>query len=228
MDRNRILGDDLVSVWLWIGILVLAMLLILFFSSVRIEFQYYHKREVDQGSITFFLFGNLLRYRVKIPEISLNSDKQMLRVKSVTKTSEDEKKITKEEIKRYLEMSQQLVHQIEHFYRIVHRFLSRVTFEKLQWETSIGTGDAAETGVMTGLLWGAKMALVATVGKVFYWQQRPMIEIYPHFTESIFETKIHSIIRFRIGHAILAMNRMLLQIISHRRDMKWPNIQSRG
>jgi len=199
---------------------MLFLIIVLFFVSIRIEFQYCHKRDKNQGSITFFVFGDIIRYQIKIPALSMDVSRQELWFKSLTKTKEEEKKITKEEVKKYMELSQQMVRRIEHFYQIISRFFKQVTFEKLQWETSIGTGDAAETGILTGVLWGAKTALIATAGKIFRWQKRPMIEIRPHFTDFVFETKFHSIIRFRIGHAILAINRILLQLISTRRGMK--------
>jgi hypothetical protein len=221
-------GDGQVNVWLWILGILLLLFLIVLCTSIRVELKYNHQREGNRGSIIFFVFGKLIRYQIKIPEITLNEEEQELHIKSVTKTKEDDKTFTKEEIKKYLQLSRQLARQIEHFYRILRQFLQRVTFEKLHWETSIGTGDAAETGVVTGILWGIKMGLISTVGSFFHWKRQPMIQIHPHFSRLVFETRFHSIIRFRIGHAILAIHRMLLQIFSNRRDLKWPNIQSKG
>lgn len=216
-----------VNIWLWIGIFILCLFMILFFSSIRIEFRYYHKNETDKGAITFFALGNLIRYQVKIPAISFEGVDQGIEVKTTSKIKRDEKNITKEKVKRFRELSAKMVRQIDHFYRITQSFLQRITCEKFQWETFIGTGNAAETGILVGMMWGAKMTLVSFIGSRIQWAKAPIIQIHPHFTEPIFEMKFHSIIRFRIGHAILAMSRLLLQLILNRRDRKWPNIQSK-
>lgn len=216
-----------VSIWLWIGLFILVLTLLFLFSSIRIELRYFHKREKDEGAITFSTLRNLIRYQVKIPEISFEGLDRGVRVKTTSTFDEDEKRLTKEKVERFRKLSIRMVKQINHFYRIIRTFVQQITCEKFDWETCIGIGNAAETGIAVGMMWGAKMTFVSCLGSRIQWTKPPIIRIQPHFTESIFETRIHSIIRFRIGHAILAMSRLLVQLIMNRRDMKWSNIQSK-
>lgn len=212
---------------LWFGLFFLLVFLILLLSPLRLEIDFHHKREQDQGTIMVRALWNLIRYQIKIPEITWKGIDEGIEIDTVTKGEKREQRITREKIEKYQEVSQQLVRGVDHFYWILKRFLHHLTCEKFVWQTLVGTGNAAETGVLVGALWGIKSFLLSIVGRSIKWKKPPTIHIHPAFTEAVLEFKFQSIISFRFGHAILAISRVLLQLITNRRDMKWPNIQSK-
>lgn len=212
---------------LWFGLFFLLVFLILLLSPLRIEIRFHHKQEQDRGTIIIKALWNLLRYRIKIPEVTWKGVDEGIEIDTINEGEKRKQEITRKKIKKYQEVSQHLVHNVDHFYRILRQFLQHLTCEKFVWQTLVGTGNAAETGVLVGALWGIKSFLLSLVGRSIKWKKPPSIHIHPAFSEAVLEFKFHSIISFRFGHAILAISRVLLQLITNRRDMKWPNIQSK-
>lgn len=216
------------NIWILIGIILLFILLsVILFSSIRIEIRYLRKANDDNAWITFYALGNLIRYQLNITQLTWEGFDEGVRVGSTSTQSErlDEKLMTKEKLQEMYHSTQLIIERIDHFYRIIRHFMSRVVCEKLRWETWIGTGNAAETGMIVGSVWGVKTTSVSVLGSMIQWDQYPNLQIHPCFHEAKLEIDYHSIIRFRIGYAILAFNRLVYHFIIKRRGKKWRNIQ---
>lgn len=117
--------------------------------------------------------------------------------------------------RKYLKLKHiyhEVVENISFFRQTLRWFLSRVTCEKLVWQTRIGTGDAAEAGVLTGVVWTVKSSLVGWISQYVNWRRPPELYVDPQFQAPVLETHIHSIIHFKIGHAIIAIKRLLFHL----------------
>lgn len=203
---------------LWLVFFIILICFFIMLSPLRVEVDFHHGKMKDQGTITFLGFWNLVRFRIKIPEIKWKGFDQGVEIETVSTIQESETTITKDKIKRYRALSKKFIDRIDHFFRILRKFLRNITCEKFHWETLVGTGNAAETGTLIGVMWGTNMTLLSLLGKGIKWKEPPVVQIYPAYAESAFEIKLHSIICFRIGHAILAITRLLLQFITNRRE----------
>lgn len=90
-------------------------------------------------------------------------------------------------------------------YRKAIDFLrERITVKELSWETSLGTGDAAVTGMAVGLMWTLKTAVISILDTRLRNLTLGAVEITPSFDCAKFRTKFDCILRFKIGHAIIA------------------------
>ena len=87
---------------------------------------------------------------------------------------------------------------------IVTGFLKKVHVSKFDWSTQFGTGDAASTGILTGIAWAIKGVTLGLFSKYFTVTDHPIIGVTPHFNKEVFQTRFQCIFRFRIGHAIVA------------------------
>lgn len=202
-----------VYIWMVIGASILLLIIILLFSSVRIDFRYQRKGENDEAVITFFALGRLIRYQKKLSQWMWEGVDEGIKYKTKQQGKPEEKQVTQETLERAREFYRLMIDRIDHFVHILKQFLHRVTCEKLQWKTFIGTGDAAETGILVGVAWGVKTNLIAMFSSLIQWKQPPEIEVFPCYAESRLDIDFHSVIRFRIGYALLALQRILFQLL---------------
>lgn len=200
-----------------IGASTLFVIIVLLFSSIRIDFRYQRKGENDEAVIIFFALGRLIRYQKKISEWMWEGVDEGFKYETTQQGKLEEQRVTQQTIEKAIEIYQFFVDRIDHLIHINKQFLNRVTCEKLQWKTFIGTGDAAETGVLVGVAWGVKTNLIAMISSFIQWKHPPKIEVFPYFTESRFDIDFHSVIRFRMGYAILAIQRILFQLLMKNR-----------
>jgi len=75
---------------------------------------------------------------------------------------------------------------------------------ELTWYTRIGAGDAARTALWVGLLWGIKGSLVGYLTHVWTFEGEPELVVEPDYDEAGVESRLHCIVKFRLGDIILA------------------------
>lgn len=90
------------------------------------------------------------------------------------------------------------------FKKINLRFFSKTSMTTCEWMTKIGLQDASITGTLTGIIWAFKSVVLGNISQLICLKTIPTMEVYPLFNNEYFESEIHCIISFRIGHVILA------------------------
>jgi hypothetical protein len=208
-----------------VSIIPLLLISIMFMKlSVTIFFQ--HAQDDDECRITIATLFGLLRYTIDIPLVQI--DKQSAGVVVSHKESVNDapsgkakkKKYNLKEIAYSFKESKDFVRHVVHFHVIIRKFMARVSVTKFEWHTKIGTGDAAQTGMIVGVGWSLKYAIVALVSKYMKLKEAPFLSITPSFQQPISEMKFICMIHFRIGHAMLAGIRIVKYWRSHRSILK--------
>ncbi|MFC7442176.1 DUF2953 domain-containing protein [Laceyella putida] len=207
-----------------LGLFVL-FIFVIWFTTLRIEMVFKREQGNDRGEVIISAWGGLFRYRLAIPQLQWEGIDQGMKVESQAKlesnvdgaaTKATQKKadvmVNKRKIKKMKESYRELVENISFFHQTIRWFLSKVTCEKLVWKTRIGTGDAAEAGILTGVAWTVKSTLVGWVSQYIKWRQPPELYVDPQFQTPVIETHLHSIIHFKIGHAIIGIKRLLFHM----------------
>lgn len=206
---------------------LLFILIGIWYSSIRIELIYQRLNGDDRGEIKVFALGGLLRFLWELPKMDWLGVDEGLKVEHDWKSifpkeelvQQEEQRVTRKTIMEKIEIMKDQLKRIEDLRKIVHWFLRRVTCERLVWKTLVGTGDAAEAGFLVGIGWTLKSMLIGWLSSYLRWQKTPDIMIEPDFHQSRFDVFFHSIIRFRIGHAISAIIRM--RVKDKGRERKW-------
>ncbi len=201
--------------FLWTGVILFVFLILIMFTSVRIEILFKHEHVNEQGEIRIRALLGLVRLRFTLPQLNWRGWEQGLQVKGKMTTEQSElmtvnEKVGKRNIRSMKKRMSELLSQIDDFMEVVRWFFSKITCEKLDWSTSLGTGDAAEAGILTGLAWSIKSMLIGWISGYIRWKQYPNLSIRPAFQQKMFDTYFHSIIRFRLGYAILALKRLFI------------------
>lgn len=207
--------------WLWYLLsIVILFLVIIFFSKLRIVILWKRNGQDDQGEVRLSIWGGLIHYKIEIPNVQYKGWEQGVQVKQQkqsqmsTFNTQDQKLdlITKKDIRKMKENYQYLLVNISYFHQILRSFFCHITNEELVWKTRVGTGDAAESGILTGIIWGVKTTSIAFISGYINWEQPPKLEVIPDFHQAVMETFFRSIFHFRIGYAIILILRIFYRI----------------
>ncbi|QKG84283.1 DUF2953 domain-containing protein [Kroppenstedtia pulmonis] len=210
--------------WLFLvaGIGVMGVFVL---SPVRVFVVYYRRGEDDQLKTQIRLLWGLIRLRYEMSMADLTEKGLQVKEKGVPKSpgkkKRRRKRITLATLQRWARESRYLQERIVHLYDVLRRFFSQVVCERLTWVSDIGTGDAAETGVLTGVVWSVKTTMIGMLGSYIRWGRSPDLDVRPFFEKEILDTNLNCIIRFRVGHAILAVLRLLTRIHGKGSEKNW-------
>ncbi|WP_042459708.1 DUF2953 domain-containing protein [Neobacillus dielmonensis] len=199
----------------WLGIVLLVLIglfVIIIFTKLTILVNYHHQNDDDHLKVEFRIWLGLIKYKLDVPLVKVDEDSPSVVVKTNTYAGDSPdgasdgnvEEYTKKDIKSYLKNRQLLRQQIFKLNVIMKKFLRKVSVKKFEWQSLIGVGDAAHTGVISGALWSVKGGIIGLVSHYLNLKAAPQLSITPHFQASVFHTRISCIFQFRIGHAILA------------------------
>lgn len=94
--------------------------------------------------------------------------------------------------------------QYRQFGPIINYLISRISIIDLVWDTSLGWGDAAITGISVGILWNIKTMILNLMNACLRRVVIKRININPDFRGVNLSIYFDCILSFKIGHAIVA------------------------
>ncbi|MGJ7912835.1 DUF2953 domain-containing protein [Neobacillus sp. LXY-1] len=195
-------------VWLLITLLAFVLLvLVMVLTKLTVLIHYQHYNDNDNLTIEFRIWFGLIKYKKNIPLIKIDDDSPSIVVKSDSNLNKDDEKvqqISNKEVTGYWQRTHELLDRIFNLNLIIKKLLKKVMIKQLEWETFIGVGDAAHTGIAVGALWAAKGGIVGLLSKFLNLTVMPQLSITPHFQAAVIQTQLKCMFQFRIGHAILA------------------------
>ncbi|ADU31492.1 DUF2953 domain-containing protein [Evansella cellulosilytica] len=196
------------NIFLWIIGILFFLLLLIPFLKMRVTMNYIHNGKDDELTLQLKTFFGLIKYEMNFPLLAIDDESASLvfeeKSKSALGEKKKKKKFTVNEFIDDIIHFERLLKHVVGFHTIVRKFLKKMSLEKLNWETHIGTGDAALTGSSSGILWGIKGNVIGIVSNYMKLKVRPNILIQPQFQQMVLKTSFSCIVSFRIGHAILA------------------------
>ncbi|WP_273122824.1 DUF2953 domain-containing protein [Bacillus weihaiensis] len=181
-------------------------------TKVTITLDLYHVDDQDHINIHLRAWNGLIKYTITLPflkvddeaNIIVKQEHQIGEENSKNKVKDKKNKITPEEEVKALKDMNELLEHVVGLHKIVRRFLKKIKIKKFEWHSQIGIGDAAHTGLITGVAWTIKGATLGLVSDYMKLQTTPTITITPEFNQICSRTKLQCIFQFRIGQAILA------------------------
>jgi hypothetical protein len=76
-------------------------------------------------------------------------------------------------------------------------------FERFIWINRFGTGNAAQTAVIHGILCGITYGFSGYLRNKFLFNQKPVLEIIPDYGQSKWDMLVDCIFRVKLGHIII-------------------------
>ncbi|GAA0380324.1 DUF2953 domain-containing protein [Bacillus horti] len=214
-------------------LLAFAILCFIFYwTTLEIFIQSKRKGKDNYFHVRIRAWFRLIEYDTEIPIIKLSEDKPGVEydVKAESPTKKlDEKKIsiTLSDVVTSFQKLHDFIQKVYGLHIIVKHLLKNVRLKQLEWKSTIGTGDAAETGMLSGLAWGIKASFVGFFASYTTLQCLPNVQVISSFQQKKMDSNFVCMFRLRIGHAILAGIRIALHS-RKRRDVKWQSTQFRA
>ena len=174
------------------AVLVLAAVIIILASSIKIRIIYYIENKANGLTITLSALFGLITLKGKYNLMQLVSSQKQNVPKEFSETGS------------MLESFQKFRLTKGKYNNSIRYLRNRIAINKLEWNTVLGTGDAAVTGITIGLLWNVKAIISFVLSSMFSFKNIPDINIIPCFDGAVFSTRIDCILSLKIGHAIIA------------------------
>lgn len=207
------------------GLTALAAQLVLLYAFskliIYIDLRYQRNRSDDYIVVNVYLGKKVILYTMKVPVVDLIKNDELLWLSSEIKTADEtaktktnvnrERRFVKNTIRMCFHDPRRLWHAfksvkfyIKLYRRVVRRLVNSLTCERLQWKTTYGSDDAANTGIITGALWTVKGMLVTVLRRRFSFTAPPEIAVIPVFGQSRFDVDFQCIFSLRLGKIISA------------------------
>lgn len=191
----------------WILIVLFLFIFISLFTKLTIDLTYKFDPN-DQRLVVLIkaLFG-LIRIRMDIPELNdTNTEKQKSEKTdpSLDKNFTDIDSIDEDEALKAYRPIKYWMKNMNELYKVVKKSLKKVRITQLVWKSAIGTGNAATTGIISGVGWSFKGTVIGMLSYYFSLKVQPQLEIRPIFNRKISNTYVKCIFQVRAGQAILA------------------------
>lgn len=199
--------------WWLLLLAILIILILLLIMPVRADLLYQRHGADDLFKVKISSFGGLLNINVTVPVLEQRFNwlepffRLVLRSRVGGLTVKDETILDPGEwswdrIRLWVKEAKWALAIVKPNARYL---LSKSVIHHLSWQTKLGTGDAAVTGMLAGMVWGLNSTICAwlthQVKKIV---TRPKISVVPVFAVSAFALDIHCIFEVRAGHIIIA------------------------
>ncbi|MED0677117.1 DUF2953 domain-containing protein [Aneurinibacillus thermoaerophilus] len=210
---------------------IAIFILLIWFMSVRIKIVYERTNENDRIDIEISVLKRLLKYRFTVNQLQIRSISEGIKVSERVEVGQQAPKrakktrITPRTIQVWQWKFARLLRNVYDLNQILRRTLENVRGEELIWKTNIGLGEASATGAVVGVVWTVKSALIALLSHYISLRARPRLYVIPDFQREMLDIYLLYILRLRIGHAIIAVIRIMINYIRKGRERVWENIR---
>ncbi|MEL7565115.1 MAG: DUF2953 domain-containing protein [Dehalobacterium sp.] len=200
-----------------LAILLIAIFLIVILIGLlplRFRVQYRKKEKDDFISLTWQVLPGFWGITAEIPFLKISTAKVWPVFKMIAQLegekgrplAEKEKKVTIDEhrLKTLIGKLPAIINRLGELKILGKWFLGKITLREFSWCTEIGTGEAAKTGILVGVIWSLKSMIYGYLhtmaGKVI---NNPQISVCPDFQNQKAFCNMICIFDISCGHIII-------------------------
>ncbi|WP_042345343.1 DUF2953 domain-containing protein [Bacillus massiliigorillae] len=198
---------------LFIILILIVLLICILLSKITIRVHYYHGNDNDQLKVIIKALFGIVSKKIDVPVIKVQKDSTSVvikeRTESNTNKEKEKKRINIEDIMNSFHDTREMIQHVKDAYPILKKFFKKVGVHQFQWQSAIGTKDAALTAKITGVIWGIKGIVQACVYKYLSVQCQPSYQVTPYFNRGLSATEFRCILSVRIGYAILTAFKLI-------------------
>jgi len=213
--------------WPWIVGALAVLLFVIASSSIQCRFTVLRNHNDDEVIIDLHTLYGLVKQRIAIPVIKFLNLQDGLNLKSEVVNKQNDhletgmkERITGEKIKRAFENVRILLANCFHFHSWMLKTLSHVRCTRFYWKTNIGVGDAAETAMTVGMVWGLKSSLLGFLFRFIRLETKPVLNVVPQYNALAFSSEVQVLLKIRVWHVITAIIQLLIRILKVKGGLK--------
>ncbi|MBS3872868.1 MAG: DUF2953 domain-containing protein [Firmicutes bacterium] len=192
--------------------LVVLGVVALLLAKAEVELKYERKGSDDRVTIRMLGPYGVVFQRTEVSVVDLGPTLESLRLEVQVTTKEEvgDAPVVDYRMEADISDSQKLLRLaravqglVQDYRRVIQYAERRTKLRSLSWQTAIGTGDAASTAILCGMLWGLKGMLLGSLQSRLTIEDKNMtIAVFPSFNERKFQTFLHCILSLRVVHII--------------------------
>lgn len=164
-------------------ILLVSFFYLLFFLPVKIRITYQSKNRNDKFLVNIYLFFSKAGISLRIPGNKKNAPG---RINSIF----------------------QLINNREIIFLILKTL--NLKCRRFYWKTELGLSDPALTGIVSGIIWGIKGALLGLINNYITLIKKPELAVYPDFYHQRLSTSFEGIFLTLSGNIILTIIKIVM------------------
>ncbi|MCZ8520588.1 MULTISPECIES: DUF2953 domain-containing protein [Paenibacillus] len=218
--------------WTWVAAAVLAVLAALVLSQVTLQITFRHQGKDDEISAYAKALFGIVHLKFSIPLIRFKNLQEGLEIhaEQVNENAErlvgeQRQKIGPDKIKDAYENIMTLLQNCFHFNEWLRNMLCHVRCTRMEWRTSVGIGDAAETAFLAGALWGVKTSILGLLFRFIPLQAQPKLAVIPAFNQKVILVEGVCGFRVRMWYVLSAGVQLLLRILRIKGGLRaWRNV----
>lgn len=173
----------------------------------------------DRIAISFKTLFGFIKYKMEFPMInwiiSLQKEPVLEVDAKIDKNDKPQQKPKKRNLfdpKEIGNYQNKIGRFMEGHFKVLYYIGEKISVKTLQWKTILGTGDAAITGTLIGVIWAMKGMLISILQNHITCEEADIF-VQPNFREQRFMTYFNSIIQIKTGHIIIAALKLGLSFI---------------
>jgi len=196
-------------------LVVLIILVLLFAIKIKAALEYERNEKEEWLKLAFYTKSNIFRYEYEVPLLKKEDEKTKFKlVKGQSRemrggTAENESLMPYDIVKKYISFRTYLKDHGDVIEDIRNYLNNRDIHVEVNIKLRQGTGDAAQTGFICGLLWTAAGILLNWLSK-YLKVLKNEIRISPCFNKSVFEAEASCIFHVRLVHIIVVLKKIYL------------------
>lgn len=215
--------------WVWIFVFCfLVLLAVIAITPVQVLIHYSRVGDNDHLLLEFSAWFRLIRRAYEIPVLNLEKSGKMPEVVAKVETvqqgklaHETVKDFTQKQAKKWFQRTKEVLEMVHDLRPLMKEFFRQVRCTRLEWHTEMGTGQADETGALTGLIWGIKSMIIGTFSNMIALRTLPRLSVQPVWNQSLLHTQLDVKLRFYLGHLLLTGLRIFFRMKNKKRLLKW-------
>ncbi|WP_429844015.1 DUF2953 domain-containing protein [Brevibacillus sp. FIR094] len=217
----------------WVLLALLGFVVLLAITPIQLTCFYSREGDNDQLDITIAAWG-IIRRKYEIPILLLKMTEggpelvaEVETIQQGFKIRDRVKDFTRKQVKRWYHNYRDLLERVRDLLPMLKDLSNQIRCTKFEWHTWMGTGQAAETGALTGLIWGVKSIIVGIFSHSVSLRTMPAMSVHPVWNQSLLHTKVHIVLKFYFGHFFYYGLKVVLRIRSSKLQ-KWQTTPTRA
>lgn len=214
-------------IWLGLiaGVLVAGMLLFAF-SDMLLKVRFSHTKGDDHITLDARGLYGLMRFRYVVPVLYWAENGLSLKTEIVNRNSgkglmgDDNITITRDKVEDFFLKTRQMLAYTARLLEWTKGVLARTVCTEISWVTRVGLGDAADTAVTTGVVWGLKTSLLGFLFRYIRLEAKPVLSVQPQFNRMQFSTEGTCVLKIKVLYALYAVFMLLYRILRVKGGLK--------
>lgn len=203
--------------WIWALVVICLVGLLILISKIETTVTIKRVGENDHISVWFRALYGIVSYHYEVPMIRFKGVWEGFTYKSEHSELLGAQRVEDNDLPmvRIREGLEDAVTVLKHTYGMldwIKAMLRHVSCTRLQWNTHIGTQDAAETAISTGGVWAVKSWLLGYIFRYVRLETEPSISVNPQYNRKIFATEAKFTCTISTGVVLYSGLRLFMRV----------------